>query len=445
MSAERILIVSHGHPDLSPGGGEIAAYSQWQELRRQGIEAVFLAYSGDNQGHPGTPFSARSADGREMLFHAPPIDPFKQSQTQRRVVYEDFREFLLTFRPTAVHFHHYAHLGLELIREARHYSAEIPIILTLHEYLGMCNAFGQMLKTNGMLCQRAHPMDCSNCFPERSPQDFFLRELFVKSFFSLVDRFVCPSVFLRDRYVAWGLPLERMVVLENGQPLPHNLGSDQPGETGKTRASANEPTTNGARTRFVVIGQLSESKGTRVVLDAAMMLPKRLKDRIRIEVHGSTQIKDATLVASLRSAHDRLNPLLRYCGPYLHANVDTILERADWVIVPSLWWENSPLVIQEAFRAGRPVICSNIGGMAEKVEDGINGLHFMAGNAADLARCIENAATSPGLWERLSQAIPTPVNIRDTVTSQLLLYRSGRSAVDRPATDLRIVAGGVKT
>ena len=67
----------------------------------------------------------------------------------------------------------------------------------------------------------------------------------------------------------------------------------------------------------------------------------------------------------------------------------------DWVVVPSIWWENSPLVIQEAFLHGRPVICSDIGGMAEKVEHEVNGLHFRVGDHAALGRpCSAPPSTS---------------------------------------------------
>jgi glycosyltransferase involved in cell wall biosynthesis len=130
--------------------------------------------------------------------------------------------------------------------------------------------------------------------------------------------------------------------------------------------------------------------------------------------------------------------MLTYGGPYLPANVDAIVRGADWVIVPSIWWENSPLVIQEAFRAGRPVICSNIGGMAEKVSHGVNGLHFLVGSATDLARCIEQAVNDPGLQQRLAQAAPQPPAVQETVARQLVLYRSGRTLADR----LRVVASG---
>ena len=58
------------------------------------------------------------------------------------------------------------------------------------------------------------------------------------------------------------------------------------------------------------------------------------------------------------------------------ADLPLLMREVDWVVVPSRWWENSPLVIQEAFMQRRPVICSGIGGMAEKVTHGVNGLHF---------------------------------------------------------------------
>ena len=73
--------------------------------------------------------------------------------------------------------------------------------------------------------------------------------------------------------------------------------------------------------------------------------------------------------------------------------------------VPSIWWENSPLVIQEAFLHGRPVISSDIGGMAEKVTDGIDGLHFRAADPDSLADTIERAVTTPGLWATLRKGI----------------------------------------
>jgi glycosyltransferase involved in cell wall biosynthesis len=303
--------------------------------------------------------------------------------------------------------------------------------MTLHDYLGMCNAQGQMRKTTGMLCQRATPLDCHGCFPERSPQDFFLRELFVKSFFKLVDHFICPSRFLRDRYVAWGLPAERMLVLENGQ-RPRFPEIASPAHEGVQRDTfvAGDASEQALHARFVVLGQLSELKGTRVLIEAVRAMPKHLRRVVRIEIYGTLQHAQPDFRQCIEDALEDLGPTLRYCGPYLPETVDAILGAADWLIVPSVWWENSPVVIQEAFGAGRPVICSNIGGMAEKVEDGVDGLHFMAGSATDLVRRIEEAAMKPGLWERLQGGVTRPPSVQETVARQLLLYQE--RAVDAP-------------
>lgn len=415
---ERILVISHAHPDFSLGGGEIAAYAHWRELRSRGIEAMFLARSDRSAGHAGAPFSARSADGLDQLFTLPPVDHFRHSQPQRSFVYEDFRGLLDQFRPTVVHFHHYVHLGVELIREVHKYSPDIRIVLTLHEYLAICHSQGQMMKTGGQLCLKASPLDCHGCFPERTPQEFFMRELFVKSFLNLVDLFICPSDFLRRRYIAWGLPAAKLEVVENGQPRG---------------ASAEPETVTEAMlpARFAVLGQLSRLKGSFVLLDAVRLLPKKVRRSIRIEIHGSVQYQVDEFKERFESALADLADTVQFCGPYRPDTVGGIIRRAGWIIVPSIWWENSPLVIQEAFAHGRPVICSDIGGMAEKVRPGIDGLHFRAGSASDLASCLEWAAADPARWDRLKKGVPAPPSVSETVDRLLDLYDASRPAAMR--------------
>jgi glycosyltransferase involved in cell wall biosynthesis len=91
-------------------------------------------------------------------------------------------------------------------------------------------------------------------------------------------------------------------------------------------------------------------------------------------------------------------------------------------VVPSRWWENSPLVIQEAFIHGRPVICSDVGGMAEKVRDGVDGMHFRVGNASSLASVLERGITTPGLWERLRDGSTGVYGMDDHIASLRQLY-----------------------
>lgn len=72
---------------------------------------------------------------------------------------------------------------------------------------------------------------------------------------------------------------------------------------------------------------------------------------------------------------------------------------------------------------GRPVICSDIGGMAEKVADGVSGLHFRAGDPHSLARTMIRAAHDPGLWNRLQAGIPEVYWMEDHVGSISVIYR----------------------
>jgi glycosyltransferase involved in cell wall biosynthesis len=104
------------------------------------------------------------------------------------------------------------------------------------------------------------------------------------------------------------------------------------------------------------------------------------------------------------------------------------MSTVDWTVVPSIWWENSPLVIQESFASSVPVICSDIGGMAEKVRDGIDGLHFRVNDPRDLARVIATVVTTKGLRDKLVGGIRPPPSVADTAKLHLSLYERLLSA-----------------
>lgn len=409
----RILIIAHGHPDFSPGGGEIAAYSLFKEFdKREDCKPVFLArHDRPTIGHGGTPFSTRTPNGREVLFYSRCDDYFLLSQPVKQLVWQHFREFLEGFKPTVVHFHHYLHLGIELVREVRKYSDTVPIVMTLHEYLAICYNSGQMIKTDGQrLCVKSSLADCHQCFPEKTPEDFFLRESYLKSFLRLIDVFISPSKFLIDRYVAWGLPKDRMVFIENGQPSNH-IKND-------------ESTDSQLHTRFAFFGQLSAFKGIEILFDAFALLPKKIKQSIRLDIYGSNlNFQPESFQKSFRDKLDKLDKQVRFHGAYRPEEIDQLLSTIGWVIIPSIWWENSPLVIQEAFKNMRPVICSDIGGMAEKVEDGVTGIHFRTRDPLDLADKITKLASDPQVWAEISSNIVAPPSITETADYHLKLYK----------------------
>jgi glycosyltransferase involved in cell wall biosynthesis len=109
-----------------------------------------------------------------------------------------------------------------------------------------------------------------------------------------------------------------------------------------------------------------------------------------------------------------------------------LMRSIDWTIIPSIWWENSPIVIQESFFHGRPMICSNIGGMAEKITDGIDGLHFRVGSSEDLVDRMVEALSDPSLWDRLRAGISRPISYEECAQAHLDLYRDIANSKAKP-------------
>jgi glycosyltransferase involved in cell wall biosynthesis len=118
----------------------------------------------------------------------------------------------------------------------------------------------------------------------------------------------------------------------------------------------------------------------------------------------------------------QLGQNVRYYGPYAHDRVDALMRQVDAVVVPSIWWENSPLVIQEALRNRRPVICSDIGGMAEKVRDGLDGFHFPVGSAPALAGLLRELARDRTRLDKVAATLRPPQPAEAVARQHAALY-----------------------
>ncbi len=113
----------------------------------------------------------------------------------------------------------------------------------------------------------------------------------------------------------------------------------------------------------------------------------------------------------------------QFLGQISNDSVGQALAESDVVVVPSLWYENSPVVIQEAFAARVPVIASNLGALTEKVTNEVTGLLFEPGNAGDLRRALLRLAADPILLQRLGDAIQPPRSITDHLRELTSLYQ----------------------
>ena len=410
MKNQRILIISHGHPHFSKGGAEVAAYNLFKEYEARGLDCVFLART-DQTAHGGSTFSTCNSD-REILFHTFMGDFFLFQNGFKKHVWQDFRALLKRYQPDIVHVPHYIHMGLELIREVRNTLPESGIFLTLHEYLAICNHNGQMVKPGKQmkLCYKSSPVDCHGCFPDRSPADFFLREQYIKSIFELVDHFISPSHFLIDRYTTWGIDPGKMTMIENGQP---EVTAPPPRPLGKKEA----------RGRFAFFGQINPFKGVNILLEAFLLLPDDIKEQVHLDIHGANlEAQSPEFQKKISELLDEMDNLVTLHGSYESHEMGLLLAQADWVIIPSVWWENSPMVIQEAYNHERPLIASDIGGMAEKIIDNETGLHFRNRNPISLARQIEKVVIDSQLWQTCTANIIKPITISECAEKHLALY-----------------------
>ena len=421
----KVLYLCHNHPAIFPGGAEGYAwelYRAMQQLQDE-FEPIFVARVGSNAmvqrpAHPGTPWSAGAADPNQYYFHTDvgSFDSFHGTLRDRDALGVHFDEFLRAHRPDIVHVQHSMFIGYDVLRQIRNSLPETPIVYTLHEYLPICHNNGQMVRTRtGELCSESSPRRCHECFPEISQEAFFLRKRFIQSHLALVDRFLAPSQFLLERYVEWGIPRDRIGFEEYGRFLP-----PVPGESELDQEPQRRPF------RLGFFGQINPYKGVTVLLQAMLLLAASEDPcEAHLWVHGANlELQSATFQAEIRRLCAATSVHVTFAGPYAPADVGRLMSAIDWVVVPSVWWENSPLVIQEAFHHHRPVLCGDIGGMAEKVANGKNGLHFRAGDAASLAAVIRRATADPGLWRRLRDGAPTVYTAKEHAAKLTDLYRT---------------------
>jgi glycosyltransferase involved in cell wall biosynthesis len=394
----QVLFVSFNHPSIRPGGMENYSEELFQAIRQSGrFDAAFVSRIGPpdytQEVHAGTRF-ALAGDSTNLYYFYTGAEEFDRvlwAARDKRVYTEDWRRFLELIRPDVVHFHHALWLGYDIIRETRSVLPHAPIVYTLHEFVPICHHDGQMVRTQTYdLCHESSARRCNQCFPDISVQDFFLRERFVKSSFELVDMFIAPSEQLRQRYIEWGIAPDKIRYEDYGRvPVP----------------ALSDPPDAGRRKRIGFFGQITRFKGVDVLLEAMQIL-ERENAGVGLILRG------ANLERQHREFRDRIAELLaqvadsvQFTGPYAQAELPGLLSSVDWVVVPSIWWENAPLVIQEAKMHRRPVICSDIGGMAEKVRDGVDGLHFHVRDPHSLADTIRRAVATPELWDRLRAGI----------------------------------------
>jgi len=281
------------------------------------------------------------------------------------------------FHPDVIHVHN----TFPLISPSLYWAADalhVPVVQTLHNFRLLCPQ--AIFLRDGKICE-----DCIGKLPWRSVTRKCYRDSAMQSavvttmlathrmlgtYRQRVTRYIALNRFARNKYIEGGLPADRMRI------KPNFVASDA------------EPTWTGRRGGLYV-GRLSSEKGLDVLVAAA-----RAGGAANVEVIGGGPMEPL--------ARETFGE--RFLGYRPLAEIMARMGRAQYMVLPSICYENSPRTIVEAFSCGLPVIASRLGSLADLVRDGVTGLLFEPGDPADLAARIAWAEAHPEQMVRMGQA-----------------------------------------
>ena len=446
----RVLIVVHGFAPHAQGGAEIHAEQHALGLVRLFGDEVHVLTREQRRDCPEYATRTERRDGLVITWinnTFRDVRTYEQSYRCPRIA-RIARDVMDDFQPDIAHVHHLTYLSTEIPGLLA--SRGVPVVFTLHDYWLMCHR-GQLLDENYQVCAGPEPSGCRSCLgtaavpvpPAAVPalralqgsapravtsavhraakavlglrsagqDDPLTRQRLehMQDVCGHVTRFLAPSESIRTRFIGFGIAPARIELspygfLRDGSP-PRPPLSDRP------------------PLRIGFLGTLMASKAPHVLIEAFRQLPPA---NARVELVGAQS--DYHGDGSYRAV---LEPLLDIQGVHLHGpqhhdKALATLATFDVLVVPSIWPETSPLVIQEAFLAGVPVVASNIGGIPELVAHERNGLLFEAGDVDGLRHALLRLIEEPDLLPRLKAgAAGTAVRpLDDGVAATRQMYES---------------------
>ena len=323
---------------------------------------------------------------------------------RHQAVDDAFEDVLDEVKPDVVHIGHLNHLSTSLVLAAT--DRGVPVVFTLHDYWLMCprGQFIQMYPENPAdpwaVCDGQDDRKCAErCYSRYfsgDQQEYELdadywtqwvrrRMARVREVCDAVDVFVAPAMYLLRRFTdEFGLPEEKLVYLDYGFHLDRMAGRQR---------------TQGEPFTFGYIGTHIPAKG----VDHLIQAFGKLSGESRLRIWGRDRgVETAGLRTLARNLPGSAGDRVEWMGEYRNQDiVPDVFNRCDAIVVPSIWAENSPLVIHEAQQARVPVITADYGGMAEYVHHEVNGLLFAHRDPESLARQMLRLADDPELAMRL--------------------------------------------
>ena len=407
----QIVIGVHHFPPRYNGGAEWRAYRTARALLQRGHQVRVVAVEKIDVGVGGkVHFSDEVFEGvnvRRLSFDLSKAPDRFRWEYDNPWIGDHLREFLSDVRPDLFHLIGGYLMSGSALRAAQ--SLGLPSVLTLTDFWFLCRRLS-MLRSDGTLSSvPIDPARCARCIGEEqrryrwmgqvmdtamdvywriqkgSVSAFAARADYLLETLRNVDAIISPSRFLRQMFIESGLESERILFMRQGHDSHSHPSFAMVGPS---------PTV----LRVGYLGQIADIKGVHVLLEAARSITSAA---LEVRVYGDPQTHPhyTRRLERIIAADSRLHMM----GLYKRSDLSAVLASCDVIVVPSLWYENSPNVILEAFAHGVPVIASNVGGMAELVQDGVNGLHFQLGSVSDLSRQIERLLNGPLLLQTLRE------------------------------------------
>jgi GT2 family glycosyltransferase/glycosyltransferase involved in cell wall biosynthesis len=429
----RILLVVHGVPPAASGGTEVYVRDLADALASAGQDEVTV-FTRENDLHRPELSVRAAVEGPVRIVRVnntfQSCHSFEESYANPGIE-RIAAELLDDWRPDVVHVQHLTCLSTGIPRQAA--LRQIPVVVTLNDYWLICHR-GQLVNLDGKRCEGPESEGCARCFEagvlaggvafrkgrllrsvpvpgasavvrlaehamraltsgDRIRAASLARLRHMKQALREVDLFLAPSATLAAAFAAWGIPAHRLLRCNQGIALP---------PSGRRQRAPSD------RLRVGFAGGFLPTKGPEVLLDAIDLLTP---GSVYVDLLGSAGAYhgDDRFAESLAS---RLgHPAIRRLGPVPHERMPAVFDDLDVLVVPSIWIENAPFIIREAFAAGVPVITSDLGGMAEMVRDGIDGRLFPAGDAHALAAILRSLVDDPHLLDTLRAGTVRPMSM----------------------------------
>ncbi len=393
-----ILKIIHGYPLNYNAGSEVYSQSICNELSKHHKVSVFT-----REENPYRPdFEIRKQTENSNLDFYFVNNPQGKDGYRHQTMDSNFAKLIAAIKPDIAHIGHLNHLSTGIVDELN--KQNIPIVFTLHDFWLMCPR-GQFLtrsigkENNFQLCSGQQDHKCAtDCYKvyfsgreENEQQDIehwsawtHQRMIETKAIINKVDAFIAPSNYLRNRFVnEFSVPENNIIYLDYGFPTEYLT------QTEKSKDNTNFT--------FGYIGTLIPAKGVNQLIEAFCQIETPAILRIYGRQNG--QSTEALKLLAATS-----NNKIEFAGEYINHNLaNDVFSKVDCIVVPSIWAENSPLVIHEAQSCKVPVITADFGGMKEYVQHQVNGLLFEHRNTNSLAEQMKFAIANPHLMKEYGQ------------------------------------------